>query len=315
MIDLRAATPPVIDAALAELDYERFAAMVRKIDLWQAADKARNHIHYDWRTRVKTPRPDLERAAELEALAVEQAAIEEAKLDEMAPYIAEFQRRGGWTRAFLVVTNGDGHVHRSQACHTCYPTTQFHWVTDFSGHDEAEIVDAAGERACTICYPTAPAEVLNRPTAIFSKDEEAKRAAREEREAKRAAKAALEVIDPVTGKTLFKTERGATNEIASHLDAYARYENDEYLEKAKKIVAAVAAKRGTDPADLLDELLAKATAKFRKEAIKQITQLRQGPKGLHYDQTDPANWHASYRRIAEEEGLIASTPALAKKLH
>jgi hypothetical protein len=114
----------------------------------------------------------------------------------------------------------------------------------------------------------------------------------------------LEVIDPVTGKTLFKTERGATNEIASHLDAYARYENDEYLEKAKKIVAAVAAKRGVDPAGLLDELLVKATAKFRKEVIKTVKALKGKPKGLHYDETDPANWHASYRRIAEEEGLI-----------
>lgn len=315
MIDLRAATPPVIDAILAELDYERWVAVTRACDFRKAAQEARDYVHYDWRTRVKTPRPDLERAEKLGKLADEQELIAAIKADEMAPYEGEFDRRGGWTRAFLVVTNGDGHVHRSQRCYTCYPTTQFHWVTDFSGHDEAEIVDAAGERACTICYPTAPAEVLNRPTAIFSKDEEAKRAAREEREAKRAAKAALEVIDPVTGKTLFKTERGATNEIASRLDAYARYENDEYLEKAKKIVAAVAAKRGVDPAGLLDELLVKATAKFRKEAIKHIKELRQGPKGLHYDQTDPANWHASYRRIAEEEGLIASTPALAEKLH
>jgi hypothetical protein len=304
MIDLRAATPPVIDAALAELDYERWVADTRARDYFKAAQEARDYVHYDWRTRVTTPRPDLERAEKLDKLAAEHELIACQKADEMKPYHDEFFRRGGWTRAFLVVTKGEGHVHRSQVCHTCYPTTQFHWVTDFSGHDEAEIVDAAGERACTICYPTAPAEVLNRPTAIFSKDEEAKRAAREEREAKRAAKAALEVIDPVTGKTLFKTERGATNDIAYRLDAHLRYENDEDLKKAKKIVVAVAAKRGVDPAGLLDELLVKATAKFRREVIKTVKELKGKPKGLHYDQTDPANWHASYRRIAEEEGLI-----------
>ena len=305
IINLATATPPEIDAVLADLDYERYAAMIRKIELWQAADKARNYVHYDWRTRTSKPRPDLARAAELEALAQEQEAIEAAKADEMIPYQEEFSRRGGWTRAFLVVNNGTGHVHSSQACHTCYPTTQFHWVTKFSGHDEAEIVEAAGERACTICYPSAPAYVLNRPTALFTRDEEAKQAARAEREAKKAAALAASVIDPDTGKMLFKTERGATNEIAWRLDSYLRYEDDKYLDGAKGVVKALAAKRGVDPAGLLEELMAKAQKKFRREAIKQIKQslaLPVYPNG--HNPADPANWHASYRRIAHEEGLI-----------
>jgi hypothetical protein len=305
-LDLRIATPVEIDTILADLDYERYAAMIRKIDLWQAADKARNYVHYDWRTRTSTPRPDLERAAKLEALAQEQEAIESAKSDEMAPYQEEFSRRGGWTRAFLVVTSGTGHVHSSQRCHTCYPTTQFHWVTKLSGHDEAEIVEAAGERACTICYPSAPAYVLNRPTALFTKDEEAKQAARAEREAKRAAKAALEVIDPATGKMLFKTERGATNDIAWQLDGYLRSENEEYLDKAKKIVMALAAKRDEDPAALLEGLMDKASKKHRREAIKSIKEMlaSKGRQPEFYDNSDPANWYASTRRIAQEEGLI-----------
>jgi len=303
-LDLRTQAPSQIDAVLADLDYERYAAMIRKIDLWRAADKARNYVHYDWRTRTSRPRPDLKRAAELEALAQEQEAIESAKGDEMVPYQEEFSRRGGWTRAFLVVTSGTGHVHSSQRCHTCYPTTQFHWVTKLSGHDEAEIVEAAGERACTVCYPSAPAYVLNRPTALFTKDEEAKQAARAEREAKKAAAQAASIIDPVTGKLLFKTERGATNDIAWQLDSYFRYEDDSKLDFAFKVTALVAEKRGVPADELWEELKAKAEKKFRREAIKRVKQLKLGPKGLHYDQTDPANWHASYRRIAQEEGLI-----------
>jgi hypothetical protein len=307
MIDLRTATPPVIDAILAELDFARWAADSRARDYFAAAREARDYVHYDYRTRVKTPRPDLERAEKLEKLAAEQELIADQKSDEMKPYQDEFFRRGGWTRAFLVVTSGEGHVHRSQVCHTCFVTTQFHWVTDFSGHDEAEIVEAAGERACTICYPTAPVEVLGRPTTIFSKDEEAKRAAREEREAKRAAKTALEVIDPVTGKTLFKTERGATNQVSWELDCHLRYEGDgKHLEDAKKIVVAVAAKRGVDPADLLEELLAKATKKFRREGIKSIKEMlaTKGRQPDFYDTSDPAKWYESFRTLAEEEGLI-----------
>jgi len=304
-LDLRIATPVEIDTILADLDYERYAAMIRKIGLWQAADKARNYVHYDWRTRTSRPRPDLERAAELEALAQEQEAIESAKSDEMVPYQEEFSRRGGWTRAFLVVTSGTGHVHSSQRCHTCYPTTQFHWVTKLSGHDEAEIVEAAGERACTICYPSAPAYVLNRPTALFTKDEEAKQAARAEREAKKAAKDAQAIIDPVTGKVLFKTERGATNEIAWELDCYFRYEDDSKLDFAFKIASLVADKRGVPADELWEELKAKAQKKFRRETIKQIKIALGQPIYLNgHNPADPANWHASYRRIAQEEGLI-----------
>lgn len=93
-----------------------------------------------------------------------------------------------WTRAFLV-TNSNGHVHSSMACHTCRPTTWFNWLPEYSGASEEQIVSDAGERACTVCYPSAPVNVLSRPTKIFSEDE--KRIARE-REERAAAKAARE---------------------------------------------------------------------------------------------------------------------------
>src|SRR5699024_1181900 len=63
--------------------------------------------------------------------------------------------RGGWNRAFLVAGAG-GHVHSSTDCSTCRPTTQYAWMTNYSGADEDTIVSDAGYRACTVCYPSAP---------------------------------------------------------------------------------------------------------------------------------------------------------------
>lgn len=77
----------------------------------------------------------------------------------------EFIRRGGWTRAFIVRGN-DGHIHSSMQCRTCRITTQFGWLPDYSGRSEAEIVEAAGRMACTVCYPSAPVDTLNRPSKI-----------------------------------------------------------------------------------------------------------------------------------------------------
>lgn len=143
-------------------------------------------------------------------------------LAEGVPFRAEFQRRGGWTRAFLVVNNG-GHVHSTRGCSTCFVSTKFFWVTDLSGADEAEIVAKAGERACTVCYPSAPVEVLSRPTQIFSDEERDQAKAREERAAKRAEKDAAQLVDPDTNKVLFKTVRGATNQISSNLNSLCFY--------------------------------------------------------------------------------------------
>jgi len=74
-----------------------------------------------------------------------------------AEYTEAASQYEGWTRAFLV-RNGNGHIHSSMACSTCYPTTEFGWLTDLSGADEAEIIEHAKEVACTVCYPDAPVE-------------------------------------------------------------------------------------------------------------------------------------------------------------
>lgn len=82
-----------------------------------------------------------------------------------APFLAEWEARGGWSRAYIVV---GGHIHKTTGCQSLYPTTLIGWQPELSGHDEDEIVASAGVMACTFCYPSAPVEAL-RAAALAEK--------------------------------------------------------------------------------------------------------------------------------------------------
>lgn len=100
---------------------------------------------------------------------------------EVAPREAEFNRRGGWNRFFLVTSSNGGHVHNSMSCSTCNPRTQFIWLHEESGKNEAQIVEKAGDGACTVCFPSAPvADKANpRPNPYEDPDVTARRAERD----------------------------------------------------------------------------------------------------------------------------------------
>lgn len=224
-----------------------------------------------------------------------------ANREEQAPLHAEFKRRGGWTRAYLVVTKGTGHVHSSMYCSTCYPTTQFAWLPTMSGHDESEIVEAAGERACTVCYPTAPAEVLNRPTTLFTKDEVTKQREREERAAAKAERQAAKVAKGLTPdgsefvvryvepnapgrerdesgnwvhvyrdrerREHFKTERAAVQWVVQQMSWSGAGNRYEYQRPAwTQVVEAVAAKHGKTVEEVWAEVTAKVAAKAKRDS-------------------------------------------------
>jgi hypothetical protein len=83
-----------------------------------------------------------------------------ADLDaEAEPFEAEFTRRGGWPRYFKVIGDG-GHVHNGTRCQSCFPTTQFVWLVDLAGKDEAAMVEKWGHVACTICFKSAPVQEM-----------------------------------------------------------------------------------------------------------------------------------------------------------
>lgn len=215
--DLTVLSPVEIDTLLADA-WQR----VYRLDA-QVAAKERYADDYDKYNGYA------DKAAALrEEATVLQVEASKIHANEIAPLNREFTRRGGWHRAFLVVNNGTGHVHSSMACSTCRLTTQFHWMVEYSAKSEEEIVEAAGERACTVCYPSAPVDAKG--TKMFSPDEVAKQIAREERNAARVAKVAAQVhvlnYQGYGGRIetkVFKTVRAVTNEISGLVNSAMWY--------------------------------------------------------------------------------------------
>jgi hypothetical protein len=115
-------------------------------------------------------------------------------------------------------------------CNTCFPTTRYNWLVQYSNDDEKTIVEDAGQDACTICYPSAPADVLNRPSRIVTADKIAKAAAKAERDAKKAAKLAKEKADAPTasGEFLYFKDGKYTEVIRTERTAVSEWNNLQY---------------------------------------------------------------------------------------
>lgn len=268
MTDLTTMTPPEIDAILNELGYQRATLRAHAESLRTAAHHARTGRF-----------PDPARATRLGAQADEYTPQIDAITAQITPYNEEFDRRGGWTRAFLVQNTG-GHVHANMNCSTCYPTTRYAWLTDYSGKDEEQIVYAAGELACTTCYPSAPTEVLNRVGEIRRPTDLEREQRAAEKATKNAHRAAAAVLDPTTGKTLYKTDRAASNAIAAALGDLHWYGDDhpsahEWKATVDTAVAALAAKQGLDKDAVMADYREKADKKFATTARKSLRELKQ----------------------------------------
>ena len=175
-----------------------------------------------------------------------------------------------WTRAFLVLAS-NGHVHSSMDCSTCFSTTRYQWLIQYSNDDENTIVEDAGCDACTICYPSAPAEVLNRPSRIVTADKVAKAQAKAERDAKKAERIAKEKANAPTksGEFLYfkdgkyteviKTERSAVTEwfnlqwkteVVTHYYDGTPHSPESILEQEQKIA------KSKEKADIICQSLA-----------------------------------------------------------
>lgn len=179
---------------------------------------------------------------------------------------SEFNARNGWTRYYLVRTN-NGHIHSTTACSTCFPTTQFGFLPDYSGSTEQDLVEDAGEKACTVCFPWAPVDVLSRPSKIEDAD---KKAAREEREAKKAAaaaKKAAKAIGPID-----VTTNGRFREVIETVYAAKQFLTDEVQykewgwtnslhteEQVQAVVEALAEKEGKT----VEQVQAEAEKRFK----------------------------------------------------
>lgn len=126
---------------------------------------------------------------------VENQAAIDAEVDKTEPLEAEYLRRGRWARYYRVVTNGEGHVHGSRSCHTCYPTTRYAWLPGLSGNGELEAVDAYGREMCSICFPTVLAHPSYRTAGRIAEEVKARRAA------EKAARDAVRAEKGITTRT------------------------------------------------------------------------------------------------------------------
>ncbi len=211
-MDIQTATPAEIDTKLAEIltraaKAEAQAAMlIKSIERMTAQEWNAHRI------------PKLQ--AELDSV----TAAADAAHAEAAPLNAEFAARGGWTRYYMV-QNGNGHVHPNTDV-TCSRTreTSHYWLTEQSGMSAAELVELAGETACTNCFPDAPVNVLNRPTRLEAPE---RKAARIEREAAAAARAAKKAKNAIP-ETAIYTQGGRRPEKLVTLTAARSRLTDQY---------------------------------------------------------------------------------------
>jgi hypothetical protein len=214
------------------------------------------------RGQLRYPEGDRMRA-QFEGHLVKYEAQVEALRAEASPFEAEFSRRP-WLRYYRV-TNGNGHVHREMDCRTCYPTTEFAWEVELADCDEAAMVTEFGEKACTVCFPDAPAlPSFNGPGR---RDREAQEARAAEKAAKLAAKQAKLLVEPVHihhTSWPVTTIAAAKQEIrdAIRYTAYYGDPDGKHAEDVKTLTAALVAKGiTTDEVKTIIQRARKAAAK------------------------------------------------------
>lgn len=166
METLKTLTPAEIDGRIASAEYAAMEKLTRAADLRKLIENIHTESSYGYLApRIPEYKAEI---VELEAALAWCRAIIEAGNEVYA-------ERGGWKRYYLV-TSSIGHVHRERHCSTCYYSTQYAWLTELSDCDEGEMVEAHGEKACTVCFPDAPVHPAWLRSVAAREAEEAKKA-------------------------------------------------------------------------------------------------------------------------------------------
>jgi hypothetical protein len=205
--------------------YDKRWDLSSKLDIAEGSKKFYEK-HYP--TRVEEIDKAIEKIAEIKS-EISAVNVEISKLNKI-------YNQDPWTRAFLVLAS-NGHVHSSMDCNTCFPTTRYNWLVQYSNDDENIIVEDAGQDACTICYPSAPADVLNRPSRIVTADKIAKAEAKVERDAKKEARIAKEKANAptISGEFLYYKEGKYTRVIKTERSAITEWFS-QYADSQREIV-------------------------------------------------------------------------------
>jgi len=271
------------DTRLAELYQQDFR--LRTDIQWEAGNIARMIHSNTWdreelaqkirfiETTVDTLEPQLSEWGQLQfndavKRLKEKFEKRKAVAEERRPLEAIYQQHG-WSRFFLV-TNTNGHIHKTMQCHTCFEDTNFKWLPRLSGLTESDAVQQEGEILCTVCFPTAP---VNWTQGVARRDLEARAAraaAKAEREAKKLAKALLpdgRVF--VFGYARLATLHAAKIELAAELEfqKYAPHATHQFrtAEEIQRLIEAIAAKEGKTAQEVEVETKKKVNKKLSKD--------------------------------------------------
>lgn len=191
------------DTVLGEMAHE-----TNKLEA-RAVSERRVIERYSKRPANLNNREYLDRATET----LKNINIKIAELAEKMKPLEEIYMEHQWERYYFVP---GGHVHDCY-CSTWRSTTAVYWLTEHAGMPVAELIEKAGDRACTVCFPDAP---VDKPTTleVYTKDLEAKDARRAELEEKRA-KAYAEAIKDENGEVVFKSMRAANTSAGRNIQS------------------------------------------------------------------------------------------------
>jgi hypothetical protein len=172
-MNLSTQTPAQIDAKLAELYAVEHKARTQHDHIQEAlrAKLTGKRAYCSWTEQDATDAFEALRAA----------------IDAYLPFEAEYERRP-WQR-YWHVTNANGHIHRSQACTSCFYNTIYAWRTDLSGLTDTEVVEREAHNACSVCMPIAPVEQRAARERYNAEQREARRAEKQAKQDEKAAKA------------------------------------------------------------------------------------------------------------------------------
>jgi cytochrome c551/c552 len=267
-VDITTATPAEIDAELANLG-EALASQLRVM----AQAKRFIERHQDGPLASYYAQDITRETAVSEVAAANSAAIRA----KMAPYNAEYIRRGAWTRYFLVDSD-NGHVHSDASVTRCSRTenTLHYWLTSESGRSAEAVVADAGERACTLCFPWAPAVG---PSKYIPPTVAAKLARQAEKAAKAAKRAEKAITNPdgtplrinldgywETIETVATAQRRLVD-IAFDAKYAGRKTTDREISACQVILTALSAKLGTDVETLKIDSTVRLIKKCKREGI------------------------------------------------
>lgn len=268
-MNTRTQTPAQIDAQIAELSAQLADAERQERNAQRSLD---NLLAGGWSRKTED---ELREALDI---------IEDGKNElyaQLVPLHQEFNARGGWTR-FYLVTNVNGHVHKDTNCGTCRKNTSYEWLVSESGKTFAELVELAGERACSVCFAGQEGLITDRPSKL-SWDVAQREAAQQLKDEKAAAKKAKEDAAAARNGASFELVKldGYADDIKNvrtakieAVRALAQHAGREWhsasmartnLENLRKVRAALISV-GFDWEAYKPELEKKAAAKARKEA-------------------------------------------------